>query len=235
MMSSKFSQVFSLTYIPCGISLDYEGNATRVSMRKMRTSMGPETGSGRGAEGLPEVQKPVLEHAEKEAAKGAKAVTSRLSFVQNETLPQSYGIVKLVTEGEPSSREHIAVRSENGSRRREHYGYASTSALASSERPHYLRVSLVLEALREIRNLFRRIGEIQNRLLDRRGISINPSHGISLPPEQQETALACCIQDMRSLYKSRPHASLIDAELYLQGWQSGAASALRNWSIQPPA
>src|SRR5208283_4581151 len=170
------------------------------------------------------LQKPVLEHAPTETREEKELTAGEGVYQQDNSIVNLVTGVTGPTAGASSSREYLAAQSEGGYRRRECYGYANTSALASYNRPPLLRFSLVREVLREIRNLFRRIEEIQNRYLDRRGILINLSRDIPLRPEQQETALACCIQDMRNLYTSRPHASLIDAELYLQGWQRGAAS-----------
>ena len=66
-MSSKILQIFSLTYIPVGISLWYgESHTTRFSLRKMRSHLGAKAGNERTAKGLPEVQKPILEHSAKE-------------------------------------------------------------------------------------------------------------------------------------------------------------------------
>ena len=49
-----------------GIPLEHENYATGVSMREMPTQVG-STGNNGGAEGLPEMQESVLEHAAPEA------------------------------------------------------------------------------------------------------------------------------------------------------------------------
>ena len=89
MMSSKILQVKPLTYIPVGISSEYGASyATGVSMREMPTHMGSASGNDGGAEGLPEVQESVLEHATEETAnQDAQRLT--MSIVRTETLPQS--------------------------------------------------------------------------------------------------------------------------------------------------
>lgn len=114
------------------------------------------------------------------------------------------------------------------------YGYATNASLPSQKRVSPLCVSFLREVLREIRNLWHRIREIESRQLDRRGISIDPRREIPLL-EGSEIASACCIQDMRSLYSAHPHATLIDVELFVQGWMRGAASASRSWRTQSPA
>jgi hypothetical protein len=50
-----------------GIRLEHENYATGVSMREMPTQVG-STGNNGGAEGLPEMQESVLEHAAPEAS-----------------------------------------------------------------------------------------------------------------------------------------------------------------------
>lgn len=65
-MSSKFFLVIPLTYIPFGIlSENGEDYASRFSVRTVRTSVGAKGRFGR-TEGLPEVQKPLLEYTAKE-------------------------------------------------------------------------------------------------------------------------------------------------------------------------
>jgi hypothetical protein len=68
---------------------------------------------------------------------------------------------------------------------------------------NWLRLSLVREALREIRNLVWRIREIQRRKLDRVGFEVPQLQGQILP-DVRENALACCIRDTRNLYTARP-------------------------------
>lgn len=60
-----------------GIRLEHENYATGVSMREMSTQMG-STGNNGGAEGLPEMQVTVLEHAAPEARQN-QGLTSRLA------------------------------------------------------------------------------------------------------------------------------------------------------------
>lgn len=68
-MSSKISQIIPFTYILCGVYLKHgEGHARGLSVRTVRAYLGSETGNCGRAEGLPQVQKPLLEHA----AKGQK-------------------------------------------------------------------------------------------------------------------------------------------------------------------
>jgi len=143
--------------------------------------------------------------------------------------------VNMIRKGALAIRQSQAEMLAGDHSRKVHYGYAKSSARGSIHPRRALRFSLATAILGEIRNLAARIGEIRSRQQDRQGISIDPSRGISLPPEQREIALACCIQGMRSLYKSRCHTTSIDAELYFQGWLAGVASARRNWSIQPRA
>jgi hypothetical protein len=111
--------------------------------------------------------------------------------------------------------------------------FASPSASGSESHPLTFRLSLPREVLREIRSAILRIGEIRCRALDRRGVSLNPLQEIPLPPEEGESALACCIQDTSNLFAARPQTTQIDTELFLRGWYSGAASARRNWSTLP--
>ena len=93
------------------------------------------------------------------------------------------------------------------------------------------RLSLLREALREIRNVSRRIWLIRDKKLDC-GLQIDPCVALGLPPETQEKALACCMRDMRNLMSSRPPTTMVDAELWLQGWYRGAKSALHNWHTE---
>jgi hypothetical protein len=67
--------------------------ATGVSMRTVRASVGAETGFERGAEGMPEVQKPVLEHAAPKADQN-QGLDGRLA---DASLPESNYVVKTVT------------------------------------------------------------------------------------------------------------------------------------------
>lgn len=60
-----------------GIALEHENYATGVSMREMSTQVG-STGNNGGAEGLPEMQESVLEHAAPEARQN-QGLTSRLA------------------------------------------------------------------------------------------------------------------------------------------------------------
>jgi hypothetical protein len=145
--------------------------------------------------------------------------------------PLNENAVTAETIGQASSNHGYLWGSPESNRSRiGRHCYANQSAIASRTRPPRFRASLLREVLREIRNLFHRIGEIQNRELDRQGISLDPGRELCLPHELQESALACCIRDMQSLYSSRPQTTLIDAELLAQGWRLGAASALRNWN-----
>jgi hypothetical protein len=114
-------------------------------------------------------------------------------------------------------------KSDGDHSRTRHYGCASSSACASITRPQVFRVSLVREVVREIHNLFWRIGEIRRRGLDRVGMQIDPCPEIPLPHEQRESVLACCIQDTHNLCKSRPVTSPIEVELFVRGWEAGAA------------
>jgi hypothetical protein len=126
------------------------------------------------------------------------------------------------TSGAASSHESLAALSAGDHSRKPHYGYANSSARASSSPPPLFRSSLLREVLREIRNCLRRIGEIRRRALDRQGISIDPLPEIAAPCAR-ESGSACCIRDMQNLYNVRPATTLIDAELFLQGWTCGAA------------
>jgi hypothetical protein len=133
-----------------------------------------------------------------------------------------------ITEATSSSREFAEDKSAGDHSRTRHCGYASSFACASKARPHLFRVSLAREVLREIRNLFWRIGEIRRRALDRQRISIDPLREIRLPHEPQASALACCIRDTHNLYACRPLTTLIEAELFVRGWEAGAAWPFRN-------
>ena len=120
------------------------------------------------------------------------------------------------------SHPHIAV------------GWCGTLPVAV--RPHRsLRISLLRAVLREIRSLISRIAEIRDRQLDLQGVSVDPCQEQSFPPELRESALARCIADTRNLYKSRPATTLIDAELFVQGWKLGIAWGCHNLRKQPPA
>ena len=118
---------------------------------------------------------------------------------------------------------------------RQHCGYANSSARASATPARLLRASLVRAVGYEIRNCLWRIGELRRRALDCQGISIDPLREIPLPPEQQANALAGCIRDTQNLYKSRRLTTLIEAELFSQGWAAGAAWSIRNSRTEPPA
>jgi len=113
-----------------------------------------------------------------------------------------------------------------------HYGYASGHAGVSTKPPRLLRLSLVRALLREMRSLLWRIGEIRSRQLDQQGISVNPLQK-SYPAMARERALDDCNRDMRNLYISRRYTTLIEAEIFAQGWSYGAAWGLRNSDIQP--
>jgi hypothetical protein len=117
--------------------------------------------------------------------------------------------------------------------RRPHYGNASSCARELVAPPPEFRLSLAQAVSREIRSLFRRIAEIRKQSLDLQGVSINPCPELSLPLEQRESALKCCIQDIRNLYASRPGTTLIDVQLFHQGWKCGVASLLRSRSTEP--
>lgn len=119
--------------------------------------------------------------------------------------------------------------------RRRHYGYASSSALVSTTPPRLFRVSLVREVLREIRNLFWRIGEIRRRELDRQGIWVNPLPDKSYPLALRERALGDCSTDTHNLCTSRHHVSLIEVQKFVQGWTLGCAWGLRNSGNKPGA
>lgn len=105
----------------------------------------------------------------------------------------------------------------------EHYGYANSQGCASATAPPIFRLSLVREAVFEIRNLVWRMLEIRRRSLDRTGILIHPLHEIVSRQEQRESALEGCIRDMHNLCKHRPPLGLIEAELFVRAWESGAA------------
>ena len=92
---------------------------------------------------------------------------------------------------------------------------------------YLVRLSMLREALREIRNLVWRIQTIQCRNLDRRGIEI-PRLGEHIAPDLRESALRQCIRDTQSLCASPRLSSLIDAELVSQSWNRGAMWALHN-------
>jgi hypothetical protein len=141
-----------------------------------------------------------------------------------------------ITQATPSSsRQRETGRMADDCSGRQHYGYANSSARASVTPPPVLRASLVRAIGCEIRNCLWRIGEIRRRALDRQGISIDPLREIPLPPEQQANALARCIRDTQNLYKSRRITTLIEAELFAQGWQCGAAWSIHNSRTEPPA
>jgi hypothetical protein len=110
-----------------------------------------------------------------------------------------------ITEATSSSREFAEGKSDGDHSRTRYCGCASSFACASKTRPHLFRVSLAREVLREIRNLFWRIGEIRRRALDRQGISTDPLREIRLPHEPQASALACCIRDTHNLYARERH------------------------------
>jgi hypothetical protein len=113
--------------------------------------------------------------------------------------------------------------------------HAVPNSSLCAEQALVYRASLVRAILREIRNLFWRIREIRRTQLHRRGISINPLRQTPSPPERRENALACCIQDTRSLCTSRPVTTLIEAQLFVQGWELGADWLNRNCGTAPRA
>ncbi len=89
------------------------------------------------------------------------------------------------------------------------------------------QASLARAILREIRSLVLRIREIRRTQLHRRGILLDPlRHRASL--EVRERASACCSEDMRNLYASRPLTTLIEAELFVRGWEAGAEWSTRS-------
>ena len=108
-------------------------------------------------------------------------------------------------------------------------------AVEPSYRPRLLHASLLRAVLREIRNCASRIGEIRRRRLDLQGVALDPCRELSFPPELRESALACCIEDTRNLYKLRPATTLIDAEVFGQGWRLGVEWGLRTLYKTPRA
>jgi hypothetical protein len=87
-----------------GIWLEHENYATGVSMREMSTQVGSK-GNNRGAEGLPEVQEPVLEHAAPEARQN-QGLTSRLA---DGDYPENDDAVKLAAR-KRLNHGHFIVR-----------------------------------------------------------------------------------------------------------------------------
>lgn len=102
-----------------------------------------------------------------------------------------------------------------------HYGYSNSHGLVSLAPPSMFRASLVRAVLREIRSLLWRIREIRHRSLDRMGIVIDPHHQTTSLAER-ESASDCCSKDTQNLYRDRPLTTLIEAELFVRGWEAGA-------------
>ncbi len=77
-MSSKISILISFYYIPFGVYLKYGASyLAGLSVRKVRTHMGAATRHRGRTEGLPEVQKPILEYpTEKTRPEGTQEMTS---------------------------------------------------------------------------------------------------------------------------------------------------------------
>lgn len=140
-----------------------------------------------------------------------------------------------VTEATLASRQIGAGKTENDRSRKRHYGYTNSSAQSSTTPPRLFRASLAREVLREIRSLFWRIGELRDKELDRQGICVDPLPSKSYPLALRERALADCSMDTHNLCISRRHVTLIDAQLFLQGWKLGCAWAFRNSGTPPPA
>lgn len=83
-MSSKISTLISFSYIPFGVYLKYGASyLAGLSVRKVRTHMGAATGHRGRAEGLPEVQKPILEYpTEKTRPEGNQEMTDNPASVE---------------------------------------------------------------------------------------------------------------------------------------------------------
>lgn len=76
-MSSKISQIIPFTYIRFGVYFLYgASHVAGLSVRKMRAYLGSTPRKYRGAEGLPEVQKPLLEHTKKKRRQRREEMTT---------------------------------------------------------------------------------------------------------------------------------------------------------------
>jgi hypothetical protein len=111
----------------------------------------------------------------------------------------------------------------------------SSSQPFSSLGSHLYRSSLARAILLEIRNLLSRIQEIRKTQIHRRGAAIDPLGQTQSALEDRKSAIDCCISDMRNLYAHRPHTTLIEAELFVEGWKAGIAWGRSNMRSGPGA
>jgi len=131
----------------------------------------------------------------------------------------------LGTTASPEKAESQKAASDSGPSGRLHSELPSVVRCVLSTVPHLYPASLARAVLQEIRNLFSRIREIQETQIHRRGVSIDPLGQIACEGQERERAIIDCSSDMRNLYARRPHTTLIEAEIFAQGWRRGAVWA----------
>lgn len=77
----------------------------------------------------------------------------------------------------------------------------------------------------ECRNFLHRIGSIRQSPIYREGLEIGSEyHSIPWEDFRPCTQTRGCSADIEWLYKVRPWITLVDAEIFLEGWKRGAAS-----------
>lgn len=81
----------------------------------------------------------------------------------------------------------------------------------------------------EVAGILGRIRAIRETQLYARMVRIDPAHSTGVSPDERERIADACIQDKDNLAKSRPHLTLVDVELYVQGWTHGHEWTHRNY------
>jgi hypothetical protein len=87
---------------------------------------------------------------------------------------------------------------------------------------HLFRAPLARTLRLEIGSFLSRIRMVLDTQMYRRGVVWDPACRIALNPEECQRAQDASNQDMRNLSSARPWLTLVDAEIFVQGWQRGA-------------
>jgi hypothetical protein len=73
-----------------------------------------------------------------------------------------------------------------------------------------------------------RIRAIRDTQIYRRGIVFHPARSMSFSHEESRTLQDGCISDTKKLNDARPWLTLVDTELFVEGWTQGAEWMYRN-------
>jgi hypothetical protein len=76
--------------------------------------------------------------------------------------------------------------------------------------------------------IFGRIRAIRETEIYYRCVVVDPARSLTSDHRQRELVVDACIADIENSTKVRPHLTLVDKEIFVQGWRQGHEWSVRN-------